>query len=114
MLRTLLLASASVALAGKCNDKSDSCAAWARAGECATNEGLAAICPLSCGTCTLDCIEKDESCVAWAQAGECENNPIHMLKECPIACGICSATECTDKKFQCDSWARANACNDNP
>ena len=37
-----------------------------------------------------------------------------MLKECPISCGICSATECKDKKFQCDSWARANACNENP
>ena len=34
-------------LSGVCNDKSDSCANWARAGECATNEGLAAICPLS-------------------------------------------------------------------
>ena len=50
-----MLTLAILVLSGVCNDQSDSCAAWARAGECATNEGLSAICPLSCGTCSLEC-----------------------------------------------------------
>ena len=109
-LLALLLARAD---AGYCNDRDASCANWARQGECAVNEGLAAKCPLSCGTCQVECEESNPSCVPWAQDGQCEQNPLHMYKECPISCGICAGLKCKDMKFQCPQWAENNACNDN-
>ena len=81
MLRAIAVLSVLwVVEAGRCNDRSDSCANWARMGECSKNEGLAFTCPLSCRICTLECEETEPSCLAWAKDGECENNPGHMLK----------------------------------
>ena len=47
---------------GYCNDKSPSCGAWAKDGECSgsNSEYLSVLCPHSCATCTLTCEDSDE------------------------------------------------------
>ena len=61
---------------GFCNDKDNSCGAWARDGECEGDNGehVKTICPHSCGVCSLMCSDRDESCASWAKQGECTSN----------------------------------------
>ena len=67
---------------GFCNDKDNSCSAWARDGECEgdNSEHVKTICPHSCGVCSLMCSDRDESCASWAKQGECTANPGDALR----------------------------------
>ena len=64
------------AAVGYCNDKSTSCAHWAKEGECSGKnaEYLAVLCPHSCATCTHTCEDTDVSCGNWAKSGQCKDN----------------------------------------
>jgi hypothetical protein len=99
---------------GYCNDKSTSCAAWAKDGECSGKnaEYLSVLCPHSCGTCTLTCSDTDQSCANWAKQGDCQSNAGFMLKTCPTSCGLCTPT-CKDVHEDCTGWTAAGACGDN-
>ena len=100
---------------GYCNDKSVSCGAWAKDGECTGKnaEYLAILCPHSCATCQLTCEDTDVSCGAWAKQGDCKSNAGFMLKACPTSCGLCTPT-CKDVHADCEGWTRSGACGDNP
>jgi hypothetical protein len=127
---------------GLCNDKSPSCAAWAKNGECTGEvylatphthppsmppvpivacsstlsqnaEYLLTLCAHSCGTCTMECEDTDVSCSNWAKNGDCSTNAGFMLKACPTSCGLCTPT-CKDMEDDCESWRDSGACSDNP
>lgn len=104
-----------VASEGFCNDKSTSCAYWAKNGECQGEnaEHLSTLCPHSCGTCSILCNDTDVSCPSWAMAGNCKANPGFMLKACPTSCGLCTP-KCVDSENDCPGWTTAGACSDNP
>ena len=74
----------------RCYDKDPACGDWARQGECARNDGLLTICPVSCGLCTELCLDKHNDCPQWASRGNCGTNPSYMLRSCPNSCGICT------------------------
>ena len=109
----LSIGSGSVVATGYCNDRSASCAAWAKDGECggANAEYLSMLCPHSCGTCTLTCEDTDISCTAWAQKGLCKENAGYMLRACPTSCGLCTPT-CKDTHDDCAGWTTSGACQE--
>ena len=77
---------------GLCNDVDQSCAAWAKAGECDKGDHVKKLCPHSCAICTHLCRDTEESCLAWADNGQCDSNMDFMFKHCPVACGVCKTT----------------------
>ena len=99
---------------GYCNDKSTSCAFWAKNGECTGDnaEHLSTLCPHSCATCTITCNDTETACGDWAKAGHCKSNPGFMLKACPTSCGLCTPT-CHDVHDDCPGWTASGACGDN-
>ena len=57
MMKTLLLllaAPLAVDAVGYCNDKTPSCAGWAKAGHCEAGDHIKAMCPHSCAACPRD------------------------------------------------------------
>jgi len=98
---------------GLCNDVDQSCAAWAKAGECDKGDHVKKLCPHSCAICTHLCRDTEESCLAWADNGQCDSNMDFMFKHCPVACGVCK-TKCYDKDASCASWSRSGECSKNP
>jgi hypothetical protein len=107
----VLFCAARARAVGYCNDKSTSCAGWAKTGECAGKnaEYLALLCPHSCSTCTHSCEDTDVSCGNWAKNGDCKSNRDFMIKACPTSCGLCTPT-CKDAHEQCATWTSAGAC----
>lgn len=87
----LLLLSVGGAVADKCVDRSKSCPAWAKAGECDKNRlFMSDSCKLSCGLCP-GCTDSERSCPTWAKDGECEKNRKYMSESCRLSCGLCNA-----------------------
>jgi len=102
---------------GYCNDENDSCANWAKNGECAGKNAdfMKKTCPHSCSACHHLCRDAEEGCRGWAEGGQCTENPDYMFKTCPTSCGLCKA-KCYDKEPNdvCGQWARAGECQKNP
>lgn len=74
-----------------CRDDNQSCADWAKHGECNRNPGYMLIhCQKSCNNCSA-CVDLNEFCHAWAENGECHRNYGYMLRNCKKSCNICSA-----------------------
>ena len=94
-----------------CSDLSNSCAAWANAGECSGDNAVFTMrtCPSACGLCTPGCHDKSPECHRWAETHECTKNPAHMLKECPVSCGVCSVP-CSDKTSMCSQYQKEGRC----
>ena len=97
---------------GYCNDLNDSCANWAKSGQCEVGDHVLEMCPHSCAICPHTCRDVHTMCPAWADAGECKNNVKYMYKECPASCGVCK-TRCYDKEPACSDWARKGECSKN-
>ena len=116
-----------------CTDSNDSCAEWARSGECAKNPAYTLKeCPNSCGVCgdhthaksthptrreaerklltsRSACADVDRlQCLIWGEH-ECDVNPLALLQTCPKTCGACTLS-CADKSKDCEGWAKANKC----
>ena len=77
---------------GYCNDENDSCANWAKGGEC-SKAHVKKLCPHSCAACPHTCRDANPSCASWADNGECDNNIDYMFAHCPASCGVCK-TKC--------------------
>ena len=108
-LSFLLLALPSIHAWGYCNDRNESCAGWAAAGECEGKDWVKAMCPHSCAACPHTCRDSESMCLGWADAGECTNNVDYMYKHCGASCGVCK-TRCYDKDPACGDWARQGEC----
>ena len=68
-----------------CEDTDEACRAWAKSGECITNDGfMLSACPLSCRA--DGCIDTHISCDRWAESGQCDENFQYMVEHCPVAC----------------------------
>ena len=66
-------------------------------------------CPLACGICTLLRVcrgERKMRGLGTSRTCPSRDNPLSLLRDCPITCGIC-LPECTDSKYQCSAWADA-------
>ena len=87
----LVSLSGAAATVGYCNDKDNSCAAWALDGECEgeNSEHVKNICPHTCGVCTIMCSDREDNCASWAKEGQCADNKDYMHKECQTSCGLC-------------------------
>lgn len=96
-----------------CADASDSCAAWASAGECSANPSfMRSSCALSCGTCCGDTIA---GCSLLAEQELCVRHTQFMWKYCAGSCGRCQAAPpasevCVDQELACASWAGRGDC----
>ena len=90
-LRCVLLLSlaARVAAWGWCGDSDESCANWAKSGECDKSEVVKKKCPHSCSLCNHRCRDTNDQCPQWADGGQCDTNLEFMYKECPVSCGVC-------------------------
>ena len=127
-----------------CADEDESCAQWARDGECGKNAAfMTQQCAASCGTCGEaaasapgrqlytpprtprtrgSCADEAEyGCAARAAGGECDSDKANMLYRCPRACGVCGFIRIVDEAFGCDDanpscrqWADAGECAANP
>jgi hypothetical protein len=97
---------------GYCNDKNESCAGWARAGQCEVGDHIKEMCPHSCASCPHTCRDSEEMCPAWADNGECKKNIDFMYRHCGASCGVCK-TRCYDKDPACAEWARSGECSTN-
>lgn len=73
----LLLLPATVVGWGYCNDSDESCANWAKAGQCEGNH-VKEMCPHSCAVCSHTCRDSHVMCAAWKDAGECKRNLGYM------------------------------------
>lgn len=111
MTAALLLLAPRVAAWGYCNDNNDSCANWAKNGEC-TKDHVKEMCPHSCSACPHLCRDDNPQCSAWADNKQCKENVDFMYKHCPASCGICK-TKCYDKEPACLDWARKGECAKN-
>jgi len=57
------------------------------------------------------CSDDHPSCADWATNGECQANPVWMLENCALSCGVCS---CSDDNPSCADWAANGECEANP
>ena len=58
-----------------CSDRDDSCASWAKEGECTKSPGyMLKECPTSCGLCTPKCADVHVDCNHWGKEGQCESS----------------------------------------
>lgn len=97
---------------GYCNDSDESCANWAKAGECEKQPHIKEACPHSCAVCPHICRDEHMMCTAWKDAGQCKANFDYMAKHCSASCGLCK-TRCYDKEPACLDWARNGECSKN-
>lgn len=68
------------------DDQSPHCGAWAKAGECETNQKyMQKVCAESCAS------RATANCALWAAEGECDKNPEYMTKVCSQSCTRASA-----------------------
>merc|ERR1712190_591003 len=71
------------------------------------------------------CSDDNQNCGSWAASGQCEANPVYMLANCRLSCGVCSPptqapapptqapappTPCTDENQNCGNWAASGQC----
>merc|ERR1712096_113632 len=108
---TLLLAQlVAVSAWGYCNDANESCANWAKDGQCQSGDHVKQMCPHSCASSPHTCRDENPMCTAWAE--ECTKNVDFMYKHCSASCGVCK-TRCYDKDSGCADWARKGECSKN-
>jgi len=109
---------------GKCEDKTDMCAAAVKKGYCESYaaEGFLEKCPESCKVCGPEkiCRNWDIRCDTWKTMGKCESEADKMEFTCPKACGLCSGgpdyPDCRnyDDDRTCEDWAKMGECAGNP
>ena len=111
-----------------CHDETESCEAWASAGECERNAAyMKASCRLSCGECNLPpgtprpppfdpnaCEDKNANCATWASIGECDTNPNFMKVQCRVTCRLCQSATCRDIGDDCAARAEKQGCYTKP
>ena len=73
-------------------------------------------CAVSCGICASTCKDIENDCPGWASGGECSSNPGHVLKTCPVSCGLgsCPNTCADSNKTACIAWSMGDECLHNP
>ena len=101
------LAALAASAAGFVLDKDQSCAIWAREGECETPH-VREICPLSCAVSDVEGTDSDASCAGWRRDGECNQAAVQKL--CPVTCGISSPPCRPDDDARCEAFAAAGEC----
>jgi len=99
-----------------CVDDDESCASWAKSGECFRNEGfMHKSCRASCHVCEGGkpkpkrpdaCEDGNDNCATWAAIGECQSNPGFMLQNCPVTCKMCQSETCKDDLPDCAERCR--------
>ena len=58
-----------------CSDRDDSCAAWAKDGECTKSpDYMLKECPTSCGLCAPKCADISPDCNHWGKEGNCDSS----------------------------------------
>ena len=58
-----------------CSDREDSCAAWAKDGECTKSpDYMLKECPTSCGLCAPKCADISPDCNHWGKEGNCDSS----------------------------------------
>lgn len=102
-----------------CVDDNESCAQWAKSGECFKNQGfMHASCRASCHVCNGGkpkpkklgaCEDTNANCATWAAIGECDSNPGYMLEQCPVTCKMCQSETCFDAHADCAERCKGGA-----